>query len=138
MPKGAEEEVPGAVAHVPRCMSLVPACLPGRPVPLAFAAVMTDADLVEHLRRPAACVRLELVDPVPAHSLLQWQNLLKALPAVRARCTHHRGSRQMAQTPLTAMELEEAATCDPQCRIGIELAHQALEVVGLHRDIRVD
>src|SRR5262245_60980329 len=99
IPQRAEHEIPRAIAEVVGRATLVRPGTPLRAVALTFAAVVAEVDLLERDGPPSARVRLELVDAVPAHPLLERQQALEHLPPVRARGAPHGAAGDEALLP---------------------------------------
>ena len=138
VPERAEDEVPRPVAQVVGGRALVPACAPLRSVALPLAPMVEERDVLERGRPPAEGVRLQLVDAVPAPSAPRRGGAAGGTPSGTRATRPTRCSRSRSAAPTCLAELERAAAGDPQRRVGVEPGEQALEVVGPHRDVRVD
>ena len=108
-------------------------------VTLALEPMVAEGEVEEDRAAPTAHVRFQLVDAVPAHARLERQDILQARPTIRARRAPDGIAASCACAPRRRSRLVGAAAGHAQrVIVGREGGHEALEVVGLHRDVGVE
>ena len=109
-------------------------------VTLADAAMVVEAQTIDNARSPARRRRLQLVDKVhdAGYGPVERQNGLKTLGAPRPYGPANVRSRHMSRPPLASLELEALAARDSKRWIGCKRPQQLLEVIRIHRHIRIE
>ena len=95
------------------------------PVACALAPVVPEREVDERRSLPPVHVRLDLVDPVPAHELLEGQDVVEARTAIGARRAPDAPAGHVLLLPLSVGLLLPAAPArHPERRLGVEGVEQ--------------
>ena len=104
----------------------------------AQAAMVVHGEMTKACGAPPFDGGLELVDPVPAHPLLERQDDLQAFPAVRLLGAANMIPSGVLRSPRAAFFLPTCTAGNAERGIGREFGEQALEVALLEGEVGVE
>jgi hypothetical protein len=111
---------------------------PPAPISLSHRAVVAKGKISNHPSVPAEEAHTYLIDRIPAKPFFERKNLAQTCKSVRSALSLDASPREPLLSPVSADELVAAAACNSKSVISRELVQEALEVIGLKRDVAVN